>query len=115
MIDMPPELAKLTPGAVGSFVSMLWIKETWPRKSVMFLAGAAMSHYGSPTVSKWSGLDPGFTGFLVGLFGMAIVAKIFDIWRGFELGSIFTEWVRKMLGLPPKYPPWAAPTKPGGL
>jgi hypothetical protein len=47
-------------------------------------------------------MDEGFAGFLVGLFGMSVVKKIFDLWTSFDLSSILSDWIRKVLGLPPK-------------
>ena len=64
------------------------------------IAGAALARYGTDSVSRWSGLDDGFTGFLIGLFGMALVAKAFAASERVELAPIFVEWLRKFLGLP---------------
>lgn len=102
MDNFPPELAKAVPGVAGSLVSMLFIKDTWPRRVAMFCAGSALSIFGSAWVTKFSGLDAGFSGFILGLFGMAIVAKFFQTWETFELSVILRDWVRKLLGLPPK-------------
>lgn len=107
--DVPPEVTKVAPGAIGAFFSLLWIKEAWPRKVVMFLAGAALSRFGNANVSAWSGLDVGFTGFLLGLFGMSIVAKMFEVWQKFDLGAILSEWLRKILGLAPSPPSSTTP------
>lgn len=100
--DLPPEISKDAPGVFGSLVSMLWLKDTWPRKTATFLAGAVLSRYGTGTVSNWAGLDGGFTGFLMGLFGMALVSMAFEWLQRSNPGSLFTEWLRKVLGLPPK-------------
>jgi len=102
MNDIPPEVMKVLPGAAGSFVSMLFIKDTWPRRIAMFLAGGALSYFGTPWAVKFVGLDAGFAGFLLGLFGMAIVARVFEAWQTFDLGAILLEWIRKILGLPAK-------------
>ena len=102
MPDIPPELVKVVPGTVGSLVSMLFIKDTWPRKVAMFVAGAGLARYGSEPLSGFTHLSEGFAGFLLGLFGMAVVAKVFDTWDHFDVGTILVEWVRKVLGLPAK-------------
>jgi len=99
--DLPPEAAKAFPGVVGSLAALLWIKDTWPRKAAMFVAGAAMSRYGAEWVAKLVGMNEGFAGFLLGMFGMAIAAKLFETWQGLELGLILRDWLRKMAGLPP--------------
>lgn len=102
MTDLHPEITKAVPGIAGSLVSMLFIKDVWPRRVAMFAAGAALSIFGTPWASRVTGLDIGFAGFVLGLFGMAIVAKLFQFWEKFELGAILVEWARKVLGLPPK-------------
>jgi len=102
MADINPEVMKAVPGAVGSIASMLFIKDTWPRRAAMFIAGASLAYWGSPWASKFTGLDAGFAGFLLGLFGMAAVAKLFQTWSELELGALFTEALRKLFGLPPK-------------
>ena len=45
------------------------------RQLRLLLAGAASSMYGGPYVVIWLSADPGLAGWLVGLFGMATVAK----------------------------------------
>jgi len=102
MNDIPPEILKGLPGAAGSFVSMLFLNETWPRRIGLFVAGALLAYYGTPGAVKWTGLDTGFAGFLLGLFGMAVVAKAFDWWTTFNLGGLILEWLRKVTGLPAK-------------
>lgn len=95
-------MGKLAPGVVGSFVSLLFAHGPWPRKVAMFMAGAACARFGTSAASSWAGLDAGFTGFLLGLFGMAVIAKTFETWQAFELGSLLRDALRKLLGLPTK-------------
>lgn len=102
MDQIHPDVLKAVPGAVGSAASMLFIKDTWPRRIATFIAGAALAYWGSPWAAKFTGLDAGFAGFLLGLFGMAAVAKLFETWEKFELTALFTEALRKLLGLPAK-------------
>ena len=85
-----------------SYQAMYWVEGSAFKKLVMVLSGSAIANFGADAVSKWSGLDAGFAGFLLGLFGMSMVAKIFDTWRVFEIGPIAAEFVRSKLGLPPK-------------
>ena len=95
-----PEVVKTAPGVVGSLVSMLFIKEPIVRRLAMFLAGAALARFGTPWLARLSGLDEGFAGFMLGLFGMAVIAKMFQAWETFELSLILRDWMRKVLGLP---------------
>lgn len=100
--DYPETIAvasKLTPGAIGAIVSMRWVDGAWTQKTFMAVAGVALSYYGSPDVVRYLGTAPGLTGFLLGLFGMAAVAKVFDSWERFDTGTILRDFVRKVLGL----------------
>ena len=98
-----PEVLKALPGAAGSLVSILFVRDvTWPRRIGMFIGGAALAYWGSPWAAKWAQLDAGFAGFLLGLLGMRIVAKLMDGWDTFELGTLLRDWLRQLLRLPPK-------------
>ena len=100
---VPVELWKALPGIFGSAVAMLFYRdESWPRRIGMFFGGAIFARYGGPAASSITGLDQSFSGLLVGLFGMALIASVFETWRSFAFGPIITEWVRAKLGLPPK-------------
>lgn len=81
---------------------MLFIKDTWPRRFAMLIAGIFMAWFLAPYLTKHTSLDEGVSGFLLGLFAMSVVAKTFDTWQHFDLGSILGEAIRKWLGLPPK-------------
>lgn len=100
--DIQPGLIKAIPGAAGSIVSMLFIKDTWPRKIAMLIAGVFTAWFLSPFLAKHTSLDEGTAGFLIGLFAMTVTAKTFDTWQKFDVSSILGEWVRKLLNLRPK-------------
>lgn len=94
--------AKLTPGAVGALVSLRWVDGAWTMKVFMAVAGVALSYYASSDVARYFGTAPGLTGFLLGLFGMAAVAKLFASWDRFDATTLLRDFARKVLGLPPK-------------
>lgn len=101
--DIPAELGKLVPGAFGAAVSTFFMREeSWPRRIGLALSGMAAARFGGSAASNWTGLDASFSGFLIGLFGMALVAGVFETWRSLQLGPLITEWLRKVLGLPSK-------------
>ncbi len=87
---------------IGSLVSMLFIVDTWPRKIVMFLAGSGFALYGTPDASRITGLANGLAGFLLGLFGMAVVASVFIGWQKLDMSIILRDALRQILRLPPK-------------
>jgi hypothetical protein len=72
------EVARATPGLIGAIAAMFWIKDTWPRRVAYVFVGAASSYYGSGALSTILGTEKGLAGFLIGLFGMAIAAKVFE-------------------------------------
>jgi len=96
-----PELAKLIPGALGSLFSMFWIRNHWLRMFGMFFGGVVLSYYATDYVVKLTGFPGGLAGFLLGIFGMSIVASIFDGWGKLKLHEIFNEFLRARLKLPP--------------
>lgn len=102
MADVPPEVQKLAPGVIGSVGALLWIKGTWPRRIAMVALGSAASYYAGPIVAERFAMEAGFSGFLVGLFGMSIVDSIFRAWNENDIGGTLYEWFRARLGLPPK-------------
>ena len=94
----------LGPGTWGSLAALLWMKDPWPRKVCMFFAGALLSSYATEDIAKMIGLDLGFAGFLVGLFGMAIVARMFEFLATFNIYRSIDNWVSRRLGIPPSEP-----------
>lgn len=100
--NIPPEVAKLIPGTIGSVGALLWIKGSWPRKIALVVLGSAASFYGAPRITEMFGLGEGLSGFLVGLFGMSVVDSIFRFWQDHDIGGTINEVVRARLGLPPR-------------
>jgi pilus assembly protein TadC len=99
--ELPPEAAKFVPGAVGSLFSMLWIKEHYARMIVMFFGGVAFSYYASTYTVRVTGFDTGIAGFLLGLFGMSIIASLFAGWQKLDISIILRDTLRSFLRLPP--------------
>jgi hypothetical protein len=100
--NIPPELQKLLPGAIGSLGALLWIKGTWPRRIAMVALGSSASFYGAPHIAGMFGMGEGLAGFLLGLFGMSVVDSIFKTWQELGLTAILREFIRTRLGLSPK-------------
>lgn len=100
--EIPEWVTRTFPGALGSLVSMLFIRDTPVRRLGMFAAGAALAYFATPWTMKALDLDAGFTGFLLGLFGMVAVSKAFETWQALEWTAIVRDFLRKLFGLPPK-------------
>lgn len=70
----------------------------------MVIGGSALSFYGTKPVASYMQVidSDGLIGFLIGLFGMAIVAKVHELIYAFnvsEIGVALKDWVRKKLGV----------------
>lgn len=101
-IDIPPETGKVLAGPLGAASALLWINDTWPRKVGMVCAGSALSYYATPWIAGWAGLQAGFAGYLLGLFGMAAVSKLFATWDALDLGDLLRRFIAKALNLEDK-------------
>ena len=76
--DIPPEIIKAMPGAVGSVVALRWIAGTPLQRITAVVGGFAGSHYCTPFFVAWTGGDRDVINFTIGLFGMAIASKIYE-------------------------------------
>ena len=78
----PPDLSlgKLIAATAGALVSLRFVTGTIPERLCMAGGGAAFSYYASTPAALWIGAPTaeGLVGFLIGLFGMAIAAKVYE-------------------------------------
>jgi hypothetical protein len=73
------EWAKLLAAIGGALISMVKWQGTLIERGTMGGAGVLVSYFASDAVSSYTHVPPGLAGFLLGLFGMAIVAKVWDM------------------------------------
>jgi hypothetical protein len=99
-MDMHPEVAKAVPGVLGSISAVLLMRADWKTSAAIVLPGSALAYYGGAWVGNLVGMPETLAGYLVGLGGMAFMAKVIETWNKFDLGDILGSWVRKVLGLP---------------
>lgn len=73
-------MTPLAAGAAGAIVSMRFISGTWGEKLTMAAGGAALSFFGSVPVASWVNQPDsvGLFGFLIGLFGMGVVSRVYE-------------------------------------
>lgn len=83
-------------GVGGAAVSLAFIKGTWPERITMAIGGAVVSLYATPWMANKTGMPEGFSGFLLGLFGMAICAKA---WELIQVTPISDLWKAAVDGL----------------
>ncbi len=86
--DVHPEIIKAVPGTLGAFVALRWIVGTPLQRITAIIGGSAASYYGTGYMAGQMGTDAGLTGFLIGLFGMAIAAKCFELLQLIDAGRI---------------------------
>ena len=78
-MDVPPEVREAAPGILGSLTAVLFLRENWRRSCVLFLAGVACAYFVGPSVSRMIGDNAAVAGYVTGLFGMSVVAKVFEV------------------------------------
>jgi hypothetical protein len=96
-------LAKLAAGLVGSVVSLKFIQGTYIERGLMCLGGSALSFYGTTPANVWVGIPnaEGLIGFMIGLFGMAIVAKCYEVVQVLDarqIAGVIWEWLKRKWG-----------------
>lgn len=103
-INLDGIAAKLA-GVAGAIVSMRFVQGSWPARIFMALGGAVFSYYAAPFLATKSGLPEGLAGFLLGLFGMAVVSRMWEWIQAtpiVETWGIFLNWLRRKAGLAEK-------------
>jgi hypothetical protein len=94
--------AKLA-GVAGAVVSMRFLQGTWPERVFMALSGAVLSYFATPFLSARIGLPEGLTGFLLGLFGMAITSRAWEWVQTTPVGALWQialDWLQRRSGAP---------------
>lgn len=86
--DIQDEIVRAVPGAIGALVALRWMGGTPWQVSASLLGGASGAYYGTPHAMVLMGTQPGLTGFLIGLFGMAIASRVFEALSKFDLGAL---------------------------
>lgn len=93
----PGSTSKLIAGSLGAFLSLRFVQGTAPERCMMAAGGAALSFYGSTPLSTWVGVSSaeGLVGFLLGVFGMAVIAKVYEGINGLDAkGMVQDAWKR---------------------
>ena len=97
MLDIDAALTKLA-GVVGACISLKFINGTWPERVIMAIGGSAVSYYASPYAAQKAGLPEGLSGFLIGVFGMAICAKLWEGIQATPIAEIWQAGINKVFG-----------------
>lgn len=98
-----PDITKLGASLLGAFVSLRFIQGTVMERSIMFVGGAAFSFYSTGPIAAWvegRGLE-GLIGFMSGLLGMTLVAKMYEVVQMLDAKKIAADvrkWVKRKWG-----------------
>lgn len=95
---MDIDIAKNAAGPIGALSAMLFMKGPLMQRVGMLLPGAALAWYGAKPLSQYANLPEGLAGFLLGLFGMALIAKVLDTLEKFPLGDLIQSFLSKFTG-----------------
>lgn len=89
--------AKLIAGVAGAVVSLRFVQGSLTERISMCVGGAALSYYAATPTALWVGLPhaEGLVGFLIGLFGMAIMAKVYEAIQATSAADILDAVKRK--------------------
>lgn len=81
-MELPPELQKAAPGIAGSFTALLLMMvrgEQFKHAFLLCVAGALLANFMGPVAAEVMHSTQAVAGYVSGVFGMAVVAKIFDM------------------------------------
>ena len=99
--DFDVVAAKLA-GVAGALVSMRFLQGTWPQRISTAVCGALISFYAAPYVSVRVGIPEGLSGFLLGLFGMAIASRLWEWVQTTPIAGVWQiviDWLKKRAGV----------------
>jgi hypothetical protein len=101
-MDLPPELQKAVPGVAGSITALLFFRDGWKRAIGTCIAGAFIAKMLGPVVADVMRSGPEVAGYVTGLFGMAVVAKIFEMITNFDakkaVGDLWDAIIKRVKG-----------------
>lgn len=113
MIDKLPDSAAdlvkhVAPVLVGTAVSMFFMRVAWPRRILQGFVGVPFSIYMAPFVDRVLSsmmLPHGFdissseAGVVTAVFGMTLVAYIYEVIQQLQIGPILREFISSRLGV----------------
>ena len=90
-------IKQVAPGLIGALISLRYIKiDGTFNKITSVLGGAACTYYFSETVAAYLGARVDLIGFVLGLFGLSIIAKCFEVIAEIKSQGI-ADWIMSFL------------------
>ena len=102
--QIPPELRNAGPGIAGSALALFFMRRPMLVMCGIFIGGCIISFYGTTWVATQLEMEraDGLVGFLLGLFGMALIGKVHDSIEAINTADVWKaviEAIRKKLGV----------------
>lgn len=94
MNEMDAIIAKFS-GLAGALVSFSYLKGTLPEKVVNAIGGYFMSVYLATWFSTKTGLPESGAGFIVGFFGMAVCARVWEMIQTTPMAEVWTGLLKR--------------------
>ena len=84
------DLTKIAIGLAGATVSLKFVQGRWWERLGLVDGGAALSYFGTTPCAQLVGVKDaeGLLGFLIGLFGMGLVTKVYESLQAVDAQSI---------------------------
>lgn len=96
-------ITKMLVGFAGAVVSLRFVQGSLFEKVLMVLGGSFFSFYGAPWVANKLGMHEaeGLVGFLMGLFGMALITKGYEVVQLINASEVVEELRTRFRGTKP--------------
>lgn len=103
-LDIPPEARDAVPGVMGALVAIPFTQGPLFMRLSMFVGGVSLSKWGTQPLVESLGVTSsvGLIGFILGLFGMSIAAKVYEAigsFRASEVGEAVVAWFKNKMGV----------------
>ena len=92
-------ILKLIAAVAGAVVSLRFVPGTFFERLLMTTGGAAFSYFGTSPIAEWQNVPKsaeGLLGFVLGLFSMMIVAKVFEYIQSPRFNKIIDDAVEAL-------------------
>ncbi|TRM53271.1 hypothetical protein YH64_009235 [Achromobacter sp. LC458] len=91
-------LAAKFAGVLGAAVSMRYLQGSWMARISMAASGSLGAYYAAPYLSEVLGIPEGLMGFLVGMFGMAIVSRAWEAVQAVPIPALWQAVIDRVRG-----------------